>query len=245
MPNCSKQDGYAFVIVLGIFFMAENKKSVLLYCDIIHTVEELDDADAGLLFKHYLRYINDQNPEPPSKLIKIVFEPIRQNLKRDLKKWEQKSIKNSENAKLRWNKTDANYANGCERTKTDANYADKDTVTVKVTDTVTVTDINNNSHEQFLEKLLSDDFLGQKEAIEISCRVIVDRKLLEHFNANLNISNKNHTHWSEYLKHLRSWIHAKPPDGTIGHNGYYSGEKQSKLSQAIESHKGAEKLLDI
>lgn len=76
--------------------MAKDKKSVLLYCDIIHTVEELDDVDAGLLFKHYLRYINDQNPEPPSKLIKIVFEPIKQNLKRDLKKWESKQEKFSQ-----------------------------------------------------------------------------------------------------------------------------------------------------
>jgi hypothetical protein len=108
--------------------MAENKKSVLLYCDIIHTVEELDDIDAGLLFKHYLRYINDQNPEPPSKLIKIVFEPIKQNLKRDLKKWEQKSLKNSENAHIRWNKENAN---AYERIKSNANHADKDTVKVK------------------------------------------------------------------------------------------------------------------
>jgi hypothetical protein len=112
--------------------MAQNKKSVLLYCDIIHTIEQLDDSDAGLLFKHYLRYINDQNPEPPSKLIQIVFEPIRQNLKRDLKKWEDKSLKNKDNANKRWN------ANASERIKHDANYADKDKVTVKVKDKVTV-----------------------------------------------------------------------------------------------------------
>ena len=118
--------------------MAENKKSVLLYCDIIHTVEELEDSDAGLLFKHYLRYINDQNPEPPSKLIKIVFEPIKQNLKRDLKKWEAKSVRNSESAKKRWSESIGEDANASERIKRNAKDADKDTVTVKVTDTVTV-----------------------------------------------------------------------------------------------------------
>jgi len=119
--------------------MAENKKSVLLYCDIIHTVKELDDADAGLLFKHYLSYINDENPEPPSKLIKIVFEPIKQNLKRDLKKWEQKSVKNSNSARIRWDKENANAS---ERIERNANHADKDTVKVIVTDKVndTVTD---------------------------------------------------------------------------------------------------------
>lgn len=69
----------------------KNKKSVLLYCDIIHTVEKLSDEDAGLLFKHYLRYVNDLEPEAPNQIVDIVFEPIKQNLKRDLKKWEKRA----------------------------------------------------------------------------------------------------------------------------------------------------------
>ncbi len=72
--------------------MAENKKSVLLYCDIIHTVESLEDEEAGKLFKHYLRYINDLNPVAPDKLTQIVFEPIKQNLKRDLIKYMDKKL---------------------------------------------------------------------------------------------------------------------------------------------------------
>lgn len=84
--------------------MAENKKSVLLYCDIIHTVEVLSDDEAGRLFKHYLRYINDQNPNPPDKITQIVFEPIKQNLKRDLNKWRSKSERNSTIAKDGWKK---------------------------------------------------------------------------------------------------------------------------------------------
>ena len=69
--------------------MADNKKSVLLYCDLIHTVEKLDDETAGKLLKHYLRYVNDLEPITDNALVDIVFEPIKQNLKRDLKKWEQ------------------------------------------------------------------------------------------------------------------------------------------------------------
>jgi len=69
--------------------MAENKKSVLLYCDIIHTVKELTNEEAGILFKHYLEYINDLNPEAPDRLTKIVFEPIKRTLKRDLVKYNQ------------------------------------------------------------------------------------------------------------------------------------------------------------
>ncbi len=67
----------------------KGKKSVLLYCDIIHTIEILDNENAGLLFKHYLRYINDQEPEPPNLLVEIAFEGVKQNLKRDLKSWEK------------------------------------------------------------------------------------------------------------------------------------------------------------
>lgn len=68
--------------------MAENKKSFLLYCDLIHTVEELTDDEAGRLFKHTLRYVNDLHPEAPDRITKISFEPIRQSLKRDLIKYE-------------------------------------------------------------------------------------------------------------------------------------------------------------
>jgi len=143
--------------------MANGKKSVLLYCDIIHTVEELTDEEAGKLFKHYLRYINDQDPDAPDKLTKIIFEPIKQNLKRDLKKWEDKSTKNRANANKRWN------ANASERIKPDANHADKDTVIVTVKDKVIVKDINkrkaefSNSLHPFLDKYeapLLNEFFG-------------------------------------------------------------------------------------
>tara|TARA_R110000782_G_scaffold56673_1_gene118784 strand:- start:1038 stop:1652 length:615 start_codon:yes stop_codon:yes gene_type:complete len=67
--------------------MAKDKKSVLLYCDIIHTVEKLSNEQAGELFKHYLRYVNDMKPVAENPLTEIVFEPIRQSLKRDLIKY--------------------------------------------------------------------------------------------------------------------------------------------------------------
>lgn len=65
----------------------ENKKSFNLYCDIIHTVEKLSDEQSGKLFKHILRYVNDQTPITDDPLIDIVFEPIKQSLKRDLEKY--------------------------------------------------------------------------------------------------------------------------------------------------------------
>jgi len=67
--------------------MADNKKSFLLYCDLIHTVQKLSDDQAGKLFKHVLEYVNDLHPETEDLLTQVCFEPIKQSLKRDLKKW--------------------------------------------------------------------------------------------------------------------------------------------------------------
>ena len=69
--------------------MAENKKSFLLYCDLLHTVKKLNDEQAGKLFKHVLEYVNDLNPETEDIITDLCFEPIKQNLKRDLQKYEQ------------------------------------------------------------------------------------------------------------------------------------------------------------
>lgn len=80
--------------------MASGKKSFILYCDLIHTFNELTDVEAGQLIKHLLAYVNDQNPQTDNKLIKIAFEPIKQQLKRDLKDWEVIREKRSEAGKL-------------------------------------------------------------------------------------------------------------------------------------------------
>ncbi len=68
--------------------MAEGKKSFVLYCDQKHTIELLPDDIAGRLFKHIFRYVNDENPTSDEILLQVAFEPIKQQLKRDLKDWE-------------------------------------------------------------------------------------------------------------------------------------------------------------
>lgn len=88
--------------------MAENKKSFLLYADLIHTVKKMPPEKAGELFITILEYVNDQNPAPNDQLVDLVFEPIRQQLKRDLKAWEQERQQRSEAGKIgmqnRWGK---------------------------------------------------------------------------------------------------------------------------------------------
>jgi hypothetical protein len=78
--------------------MAKDKKGFILYCDVIHTVEKLTDEQAGKLFKHILKYVNDQDPIAEDIITEIAFEPIKQSLKRDLQKYEGIRVKNKENA---------------------------------------------------------------------------------------------------------------------------------------------------
>ena len=77
--------------------MAENKKSFVLYCDLIHTVSKLPNDKAGELFKHVLEYVNDNNPTTNDLLIQVSFEPIKQQLKRDLVKYESIKERNKIN----------------------------------------------------------------------------------------------------------------------------------------------------
>jgi hypothetical protein len=77
--------------------MAENKSSFVLYSDIHHTVKHLTNEQAGELFKHLLAYVNDENPKSENPLVNIAFEPIKQQLKRDLTKWEKRAERSRAN----------------------------------------------------------------------------------------------------------------------------------------------------
>jgi len=79
--------------------MAENKKSFVLYSDLIHTVSKMPSDKAGDLFKHILAYVNDQNPTTEDLIVQLTFEPIKQQLKRDLTKYEVKREQWSEAGK--------------------------------------------------------------------------------------------------------------------------------------------------
>jgi hypothetical protein len=100
--------------------MAENKKSFLLYCDLIHTIKKLPNDKAGELFKHILSYVNDEKPETEDLIINLTFEPIKQALKRDLIKYQSIKEKNAANARKRWDAT------ASEPMRKDAKHADSD-----------------------------------------------------------------------------------------------------------------------
>jgi len=123
--------------------MAENKKSFVLYCDLIHTIEKMPSDKAGDLFKHILRYVNDLNPVSEDLIIELVFEPIKRQMKRDLAKWEDEIKRKSEAGKKgmekRWKTHNENKTVITEHnTVINSITGITDNVTVNVNDTVNV-----------------------------------------------------------------------------------------------------------
>ena len=77
--------------------MAEGKKSFVAYCDWGEVFEQLTDTQAGQLAKHLFRYVNDTDPETKDPIVNIAFTPIKQQLKRDLVKYEERAERSRSN----------------------------------------------------------------------------------------------------------------------------------------------------
>lgn len=143
--------------------MAENKKSFVLYCDLIHTVKKLPKEKQAELFVHILEYVNDENPETDDVLLEIAFEPIKQSLKRDLKKYESKLEKKSIGARIgnlkRWhNEIYLKYHNQeisldtAEKIAYQSQSSDSDKNIANIADSVSVSDSVNDSVSDILLK---------------------------------------------------------------------------------------------
>lgn len=121
--------------------MAEGKKSFILYNDIISTVKMLPPDIAGKLFLHVLEYVNGENPTTEDFSVQLAFAPIKESLKRDAVKYEEKRAKNKANAEKRWSKN----ATACDRIEPHAKHADSVSDSESVSDTTNVVDIGNYS----------------------------------------------------------------------------------------------------
>ena len=147
--------------------MAENKKSFILYSDLIHTVSKLPNEKAGELFKHILKYVNDENPETEDLILQIAFEPIKLQLKRDLAKWEnyiEKQRVNGKNGGRPKKPTDT------EKTQAFLEKPKKaDTVTVNVTDNVKER-VNElaHSHLDVVKETLDNEIFLEQSAMALS-----------------------------------------------------------------------------
>lgn len=109
--------------------MAKDKKTIVIYSDWIATFEKLTDEEAGKLIKHLLRYVNDQNPEA-DRMTELLFSHMQQQLKRDLKKWEE--IKEARSRAGKFGGQKSGEARRSKMKQNEANEAVNDNVNVNV-----------------------------------------------------------------------------------------------------------------
>lgn len=183
--------------------MAENKKSFLLYVDLIHTVNQLPDDKAGQLFKHILSYVNDENPITDDLITKISFEPIKQQLKRDLKKYESICDRNSNNGKLggrpknpkKPKKPTGLFGNPKKPKKAD-NDTDNDT-----DNDILFKEKNNFSNELFKDPQWNEDVCRMNK---INSDALL--KYLDKFDLKLKTELIPKINKQEYASHFSRWL---------------------------------------
>ena len=140
--------------------MAHDKKSFVLYSDNYGLIKQLPDEIAGRLLKHIFSYVNDENPVSDDLLLNIAFEPIKMQLKRDLKKYElikeKRSIAGKKSAELRQqNSTNSTSVDFVQQTSTNP--------TVSVNDNVNENEnVSDNENENVSDILLKKETKNNK-----------------------------------------------------------------------------------
>jgi len=149
--------------------MAQDKKGFILYADQKELFEQLPDAKAGELIKHIFQYVNDDNPISEDLIINLAFTPIKQQLKRDLQKFEEAKKQRSEagkrSAEIRKEQRTSTNPTSVKSRSTKSTVTVNDTVTDIVKDKVKVKEKEeeDNRHRQIID--LANDYKKNERVI--------------------------------------------------------------------------------
>ena len=113
--------------------MAADKKGFILYADQKVLFDQLSNEKAGELIKFILAYVNDENPVTEDLILNLAFTPIKQQLKRDLVKFEQ--VKTARSAAGKRGGIKSGESRRSKMKQNEANEAVNDNVNVNVINT--------------------------------------------------------------------------------------------------------------
>lgn len=190
--------------------MAENKKSFVLYADLLKSIEHLTNEEKGILFNHLLEYVNDKNPVLEDRLILTAWKPIELQLKRDLIKFEEVKAKRSDagkrSAELRAIKAEEQNSTNPTRVESVEQTSANPTVneTVNVTDTV-IKDINANLKVDW-EKL-KDNF----NSLTGKGTKVISNKVKGQINARLKEGYTKQDLWNAIVNCFNDPYHKENP----------------------------------
>lgn len=209
--------------------MAENKKKVIIYTDWQDQFENLSDAEAGRLIKHFFRYVNDQKPVYPDRITEIAFTLIKSTLKRDLVKWENtleeksKAGKASAEARRLFKLSQQNPTN-----PTPVDFAQQNPTNPTVIDSVSVIDsvIDKDTYKSFLHLSLSKKEFD--ELFKIYTKEQIDSAIMQIEN------HKNNKNYNSLSSTVLFWLKDKPKKTDVFiPEGYYIDPKDGKLTRRV------------
>ena len=121
--------------------MSKEQKGFIVYGDIKAVIDELNDDQVAQLFRGMVDYFVDGKDPKFTGVLKFVWITVRQQMDRDMQKYEKRCERNRENARKRWeSESDANACESMRSHAMDANInTNTDTDTKTDTDTTTTT----------------------------------------------------------------------------------------------------------
>jgi hypothetical protein len=190
----------------------EGKKSFVLYTDQREVFEELSDEDAGKLIKHIFSYVNDENPETDDKLIRLAFLPIKTQLKRDLKMWDEKKHSRSEAGKkgglAKSSNAKQSLAKPSNATNSLANVAVN--VNGNVNDIYRETNkempVNEETHNEIFRKLWTSSIWLEGIAMKNKATIDQVRNHLNDFRQEMILTEKLKVDEKDAKEHFVNWI---------------------------------------
>ena len=190
----------------------QGKKSFVLYSDQREVFEELSNEDAGKLIKHIYAYVNDENPETEDKLLRLAFLPIKTQLKRDLKLWDDKKHLRSEAGKKGGLAKASNATNVVAKPSNATNSLAKLAVNVNVNDNVIYTDqekelaVNEESHNKIFRKLWTSTIWLEGIAMKNKASIEQVRNHLNDFRQECILTEKLKVDEKDAKEHFINWI---------------------------------------
>ena len=124
--------------------MSKDQKGFIVYGDIKAVIDELDDQQVAQLFRGMVDYFMDRKDPKFTGVLKFVWITVRQQMDRDMEKYEKKCDRNRENARKRWG--GERNANACESMRSHAMDANINTNTNTKTNTKTDTDTTTTTN---------------------------------------------------------------------------------------------------
>lgn len=200
--------------------MATDKKGFILYADQKALFDQLPNDKAGELIKFIMAYVNDENPVTEDLIINLAFTPIKQQLKRDLQKFEQTKVSRSIAGKAGADKRWQNVANDSKRIQTIAKMAVNDNVNVNDKVILSIEERKKNfanqisEHKKDYSKDILNDFYfywtehgtnDKKMRFEKQTSFDISRRLNNWLKNSVKFDNKEVVN-DDYMNHVMKQI---------------------------------------